>query len=136
MVYLDYELGESTRIEEKRLKNFAWTQRRRDSYGGAAGYFFSISAFTFTFFYFYRKFNQYSTFKRLLGTGLLAIGVFEEASLLSVANLGNVTEYYKLTKNPLDTIEKFYLEQQIQNRKALIRHQANKERMERELGQV
>lgn len=136
MVYKDYELGESTRIEEKRLKNIAYVQRRRDAYGGAAGYFFSAATFTFTFFYFYRKFNQYSTIKRLLGTGLLAIGMYEQASLLSVFNMGDVTEYNQLTDNYYETLQRFTLEQKLQNAKASIRHEANKERAESQLGQV
>jgi hypothetical protein len=136
MVYLDYELGESTRIEENRLKKSAYLQRRTNAYGGAAGYFFSYSAFAFSFFYFYRKFNQYSALKRVLGSGLLAIGLFEEASLLSVANAGNITEYNNLTQNPEETMRKFYFEEQIQNAKATLRHEANTDKAIRELGTV
>jgi hypothetical protein len=136
MVYLDYELGESTRIEEKRAKSIAYAQRRKNAYGGPTGYFFSTAAFTFTFFYFYRKFNQYSTFKRLLGSGLLAFGMFEEASILSIANMGNITEYNKLTENTNETMIKFFYEQELQNVKATLRQEANRQRVQRELGQV
>jgi hypothetical protein len=136
MVFLDYELGESTRIEENRLKKSAYMQRRTNAYGGAAGYFFSYSTLVFSFSYFYRKFNQYSALKRILGSGILALGLFEEASLISVANAGNITEYNYLSTNTDETIRKFYIEQNIQNAKATLRQEANTEKAIRELGHV
>ena len=136
MVYLDYELGRSTRIEENRLKTFPLTQRKRNSYGGGVGYFFSCSTLVFTFAYFYRKFNQYPTLNRILGSGLLAVGMFEVASILSIANMGDINEYNLNTQKILEMTTKYHIEHGIQSSKARSRQESNALRAEYELGRV
>ena len=136
MVYLDYELGQSTRIEENRLKTFPLIQRKRNAFGGGVGYFFSYSTLAFTFVYFYRKFKEYPAFHRIVGSGLLAIGMFEVASILSVANMGNITEYNFITNNLISNTKKYHLEHTIQSAKAEARHEMNAQKAENELGSV
>jgi len=136
MVYLDYELGRSTRIEENRLKTSPLTQRRRNAYGGGVGYFFSCSTFVFTFAYFYRKFNQYPSLNRIIGSGLLAVGMFEVASLISIANMGNINEYNLIINNIFKMSAKYQLEHSIQSTKARSRQESNAQRAEYELGRV
>jgi hypothetical protein len=98
MVYSDYELGSSTRIDTLRSQRRAETRRKYESFGGPMFLITSFSALLGSGFYFWRKFHQYNTGVRLAGTVFLSFSIMKMINSLAVVNFGDVSEVIYLNK--------------------------------------
>ncbi len=98
MVYRDYELGSSTRIDESRMKIAKENSKIFDIHR----FTFKVTIFTFgcSMYYFMKKFRGHKILPRLSGSTFISLGISSCAHNLSLSNLGNreIFEREKLTQ--------------------------------------
>jgi hypothetical protein len=100
MVYSDYNIGNSTRIDQSRMAISDPVQARIfEATGGYLGYVTNGLGFILPSIYFWRKFNQYSLPLRLAGTVFISLQLKSMINKLAILNMGNPAEIGLLQKD-------------------------------------
>ena len=100
MVHNDYNIGNSTRIDQVRTLNTdPFGARLFEARGGYLGWGISLLGFGLPAIYFWKKFNQSKLSHRILGTFFLSYGISTYINKLVIMNIGNPAEYDYLSSN-------------------------------------
>jgi hypothetical protein len=136
MVFSDYEIGNSTRIEKLRSSQSAYSQRLFDAKGGYLGVLIPFSTFAYTFCYCLRTFREYSKSSRYLGAGLIALLVGNQAAIFTSANYGSISEFALLTSQPHKIQTEIEKQQAVELAKYRLRAEENTKIAEESLGKI
>lgn len=100
MVHNDYNIGNSTRIDQVRTLNTnPFGARIFEARGRYLGWGINLIGFWFPAIYFWKKFNQSKLPLRILGTLFLSRGISSYINGLVILNIGNPAEFEYLTSN-------------------------------------
>ena len=100
MVHNDYNIGNSTRIDQVRTLNTNPVGARLfEARGRYLGWGISLIGFLFPAIYFWKKFNQSKLPLRILGTVFLSTAISSYIDSLVIVNIGNPAEYNYLSSN-------------------------------------
>ena len=110
MVHNDYNIGNSTRIDQVRTLNTdPYGARLFESRGRYLGWGINLIGFWFPAIYFWKKFNQSKLPLRILGTVFLSTAISSYIDSLVILNIGNPAEFDYLKNNyyatALDMVE-------------------------------
>lgn len=99
MVYSDYDIGSSSRIDKNRIEEDVHNKRIRIATGGMTTEIVKYVTLFGSAAYFFRKFNQSSLPFRIGGAALLSYGLSKLTTDLSVVNFGNLQELVYLSNS-------------------------------------
>lgn len=100
MVHNDYNIGNSTRIDQVRTLNTdPFGARLFEARGRYLGWVISFSGFWLPAIYFWNKFNQSKLSQRILGTIFLSTAIARYIDNLVILNIGNPAEFDYLSSN-------------------------------------
>jgi len=100
MVHNDYNIGNSTRIDQVRTLNTnPFGARIFEARGRYLGWGINLIGFWFPAIYFWKKFNQSKLPLRILGTLFLSRGISSYINGLVILNIGNPAEFEYLTSD-------------------------------------
>ena len=102
MVYSDYNIGSSTRINNSRTLQDPYNARIFEAVGGYSGNILEGLGFILPAVYFWRKFSNYNMFFKLSATLFISLQMKDMIKKLAILNMGDPAEVTFLSRDSVN----------------------------------